>query len=76
MFDISTASPWIKLALELGGEAARRVGELAQQKGAEVVDKRDETSGSYRYWDPETLRIDKELEDFFIAADLFRERPV
>jgi len=67
MFDISTASPWIKLALELGGEAARRVGELAQQKGAEVVDKRDETSGSYRYWDPETLRIDKELEDFFIG---------
>ena len=66
MFDISTASPWLKLALELGGEAARRVGELTQQKGAEVVDKRDETSGSYRYWDPETLRIDKELEDFFI----------
>jgi len=66
MFDLKSASPWLRLSLELGGEAARRVGELAQQKGSEVVETRDQSSGSYRYWDPETLRIDKDLEDFFI----------
>ncbi|MBN2289080.1 MAG: hypothetical protein JXQ83_07070 [Candidatus Glassbacteria bacterium] len=66
MFDINKTSPWVRLALELGAEAARRVSGMAQQKGAEVVDQRDSTEGSYRYWDPETLRVDKELEDFFI----------
>jgi fructose-1,6-bisphosphatase/inositol monophosphatase family enzyme len=66
MFDIKEASGWVRLALELGAEAAGRVGEMSQQKGAEVVERRDQASGSYRYWDPETLRVDKELEDYFI----------
>lgn len=66
MFDIGNAGPWLKLALELGGQAYRQVTEMAQARGAEVVDRRDQAEGSYRYWDPETLRVDKELEDFFI----------
>ena len=59
-------SPWVELALELAGEAVNRVQKSSQKSGAEVVETRDATTGSYRYWDAETLRIDKEIEDFFI----------
>jgi len=60
------ASPWVELALELAGEAVNRVQKSSQKSGAEVVETRDSTTGSYRYWDTETLRIDKEIEDFYI----------
>lgn len=60
------ASPWVELALKLAGEAVSRVQKLSQKSGAEVVETRDSTTGSYRYWDTETLRIDKEIEEFYI----------
>mgnify|MGYP000120723543 CR=1 FL=1 len=59
-------SPWVELALTLAGEAVNRVQKLSQKSGAEVVETRDSSTGSYRYWDTETLRIDKEIEEFYI----------
>ncbi|MFH1069515.1 MAG: inositol monophosphatase family protein [Candidatus Glassbacteria bacterium] len=66
MYDPGSASPWVKFGLQLAVEAVRRVSELAPESGAEVVQQRDTSQGSYRYWDPETLRVDKDLEEFFI----------
>ena len=66
MYDFGKSSPWVKFGLKLALEAVRKVSELKPEAGAEVVEKRDTSAGSYRYWDPETLRVDKELEEFFI----------
>jgi len=66
MFQYESASAWVRFALQLAGEAVNKVGKLAPESGSEVVEERDKEKGSYRYWDPETLRVDKELEEFFI----------
>ena len=66
MSNQDNASPWVELALKLAGEAITRVEKLSQKSGAEVVETRDATTGSYRYWDTETLRIDKEIEEYYI----------
>ncbi|MFH1071012.1 MAG: hypothetical protein V1794_15440 [Candidatus Glassbacteria bacterium] len=63
--DSSTA--WTRFALGLAGEAANKVDRLSRKSGAEVVEMRDGTPGSHRHWDTETLRVDKEIENFYSA---------
>ena len=66
MVNHDIASPWVELALKLAGEAVNHVQKCSQKSGAAVVETRDATTGSYRYWDTETLRIDKEIEELYI----------
>ncbi len=54
--------PWTEYGLSIIAEAIELVNSLGS-KGTGVVDVR---TGDYRYWDPETLKVDKEVEDFFI----------
>ncbi len=58
--------PWTQYALKLAGEAVSRVDRISQKSGAEVVEMRDGAPRSYRHWDTETLRIDKEVEGYYI----------
>ncbi|MFC1562602.1 inositol monophosphatase family protein [candidate division KSB1 bacterium] len=53
---------WTGFGLTMIAEAIELVNTLGS-KGTRVVDVR---TGGYRYWDPETLKVDKEVEDFFI----------
>ncbi|HYK90831.1 MAG TPA: inositol monophosphatase family protein [Acidobacteriota bacterium] len=57
---------WTRYALKLAGEAVSRVDRISQKSGAEVVEMRDGAPRSYRHWDTETLRIDKEVEGYYI----------
>ena len=57
---------WTEYALKLAGEAVARVERLAHKSGAEVLETRDGTPRSLRHWDTETLRIDKEVEGYYI----------
>ncbi len=57
---------WVKLGIELAAEAVRRAGMLGNAAGAQVAARREENADSGRYWDPEILRIDKEIEDYYI----------
>ncbi len=59
-------SVWTEYALRLAGEAASRVLGISHTSGAEVVELRDGAPRSYRHWDTETLRIDKEVEGFYV----------
>ncbi len=59
---IKKFDPWTEFGLTIIAEAIELVNSLGS-KGASVVDVR---TGEYRYWDPETLKVDKEVEDFFI----------
>lgn len=61
-----SSSVWIKFALELAAEAVDQVAQLAPAEGRVVVEERDATPGSYKSWDPKTLRIDKQLENYFL----------
>ena len=61
-----SSAAWTEFALKLAGEAVTQVDRISQKAGAEVVEKRDGTPGSHRYWDMETLKIDKEIEGFYI----------
>src|SRR3990172_11120017 len=61
-----SSAAWLEFALKLAGEAVNQVGKTSQKSGAEVVETRDSTTGSYRYWDTETLRIDKDIEGYYI----------
>ncbi|MCK4966826.1 hypothetical protein KAS50_07335 [bacterium] len=54
--------PWTEFGLNIIAEAVGLVNSLGST-GTNVVDVR---TGEYRYWDPETLKVDKEVEDFFI----------
>ncbi len=57
---------WTQYALKLASEAISRVDRISQSSGAEVVEMRDGAPRSYRHWDTETLRIDKEVEGYYI----------
>jgi len=57
---------WTQYALKLAGEAVSRVDHISQRSGAEVVEIRDGAPRTYRHWDTETLRIDKEVEGHYI----------
>ena len=57
---------WTEYALKLAGEAVARVDKLSQESGAEVVETRDGGPNNHRHWDTETLRIDKEIETYYI----------
>jgi len=54
-------------ALKLAANAVVRVKGLAQTSGAEVVETRDGTPRTHRHWDTETLKVDKEVESYFIG---------
>jgi fructose-1,6-bisphosphatase/inositol monophosphatase family enzyme len=56
-----------KYALRLAATAVSRVDNLSQTSGAEVVETRDGTPRTYRHWDTETLRVDKEIEGYYIG---------
>jgi len=62
---------WVAFALECISEAMALINELGG-RGAEVVSSKRE--GKYRYWDPETLRVDKVVEDLFVCK--LREKGV
>ncbi len=53
---------WTEFGLTVIRESIELVNSLGS-KGTRVVDVR---TGEYRHWDPETLKVDKEVEDFFI----------
>ncbi|GAI20858.1 unnamed protein product, partial [marine sediment metagenome] len=53
---------WTEFGLTVIRESIELVNSLGS-KGTIVVDVR---TGEYRHWDPETLKVDKEVEDFFI----------
>ncbi len=57
---------WTEYALKLAGEAVDRVDRLSQESGAEVVETRKGSPRTYRHWDTETLKIDKEIETYYI----------
>jgi fructose-1,6-bisphosphatase/inositol monophosphatase family enzyme len=57
---------WTEYALKLAGEAVATIDKISQKSGAEVVETRDGTPRTYRHWDTETLRIDKEVEGLYI----------
>lgn len=62
MTEMTEFDPWTCFALQ----TAERAIELVNQIGAggtEVVSVRE---GAYRYWDPETLKVDQVLEDLYI----------
>ena len=61
---------WTSFALEAASQAIDAVNRVGSA-GVEVVAQRE---GDYRYWDPETLKIDQLLEDLFI--DLLKERGI
>ena len=61
-----SSAAWVEFALKMAGEAVNQVGKTSQKSGAEVVETRDSSTGSYRYWDTETLRIDKDIEGYYI----------
>lgn len=74
MNDKGAASVWIKLGLQLAGEAVQRVGALGVREGSRVVELRDDSPGSDRSWDPEILRVDKEIERYYM--DQLAERGI
>ncbi|UCF37974.1 MAG: hypothetical protein JSU96_03685 [Acidobacteriota bacterium] len=53
-------------ALKLASKAASIVQDLSQKSGAEVVETREGGAKTHRHWDTETLRVDKEVEGYFI----------
>jgi fructose-1,6-bisphosphatase/inositol monophosphatase family enzyme len=57
---------WTEYALKLAAEAVDRVDRLSQESGAEVVETRDGSPRTHRHWDTETLKIDKEIETYYI----------
>jgi fructose-1,6-bisphosphatase/inositol monophosphatase family enzyme len=57
---------WTEYALKLAGEAIAKIDRISQKSGAEVVETRDSAPRTYRHWDTETLRIDKEVEGHYI----------
>jgi fructose-1,6-bisphosphatase/inositol monophosphatase family enzyme len=61
-----TASVWIKLALELAGEAVKRINALGLSRGAQVVQVRDSGPEGGRNWDPGILQVDREVEEYCI----------
>jgi fructose-1,6-bisphosphatase/inositol monophosphatase family enzyme len=54
---------WTAFGLECIAEAMTMINELGG-RGREVVS--DQREGAYRYWDPETLKVDKAAEDLFL----------
>jgi fructose-1,6-bisphosphatase/inositol monophosphatase family enzyme len=54
---------WTALGLEFIAEALALINELGG-RGREVVS--SQRDGDYRYWDPETLKVDQATEDLFI----------
>ena len=67
MSDHDASAAWTQYALKLASEAVVRVARLSQQSGAEVVETRDGTPRTHRHWDTETLRVDKEVEGYYIG---------
>jgi fructose-1,6-bisphosphatase/inositol monophosphatase family enzyme len=62
----TTAQPfgyWTALGLECIIEGMALINQLGG-RGREVVS--SERQGGYRYWDPETLKVDKATEDLFV----------
>jgi fructose-1,6-bisphosphatase/inositol monophosphatase family enzyme len=55
--------PWTAFGLRAIHDAIELVNQMGG-RGAEVVDTR---TGAYRSWDPETLKVDREVEDLFLA---------
>ena len=63
MSNIAKFEPWTKFGLGVISESIELVASLGST-GKRVVDVR---TGEYRYWDPETLKVDKEVENFFLT---------
>lgn len=55
--------PWTEFGLGVISESIELVASLGST-GKRVVDVR---TGEYRNWDPETLKVDKEVENFFLS---------
>ena len=61
-----SSAAWTEFALKIAGEAVNQVSRTSQRSGAEVVETRSGEAGTHRHWDTETLRIDKEIEDYYV----------
>jgi fructose-1,6-bisphosphatase/inositol monophosphatase family enzyme len=55
--------PWTAFALETINDSIEMINTLGG-RGVEVVS--DTRQGEYRYWDPETLKVDREAENLFV----------
>ena len=54
--------PWTAFGLQTISDSIEMINEMGG-RGVEVVDTR---TGEYRYWDHETLKVDREAEDLFL----------
>ncbi|MBW7996839.1 MAG: hypothetical protein FVQ81_09810 [Candidatus Glassbacteria bacterium] len=66
MVNTDSSAAWLDFALKISGEAVTRVSQTSQKSGAEVVETRSGEAGSHRHWDTETLKIDKDIEDYYV----------
>lgn len=62
MQPFSDFGPWVAFGLQTIHDSIELVNEMGG-RGVEVVERRE---GEYRYWDPETLKVDKEAENLFL----------
>lgn len=63
----ASSDAFTEYGLRLASGAVKRISDMAQKSGAEVVETRDGTPRTHRHWDTETLRVDKEVEGYFIS---------
>ena len=61
-----SSAAWTEFALKISGEAVTKVSRTSQKAGAQVIETRSGEAGSHRHWDTETLKIDKEIEDYYV----------
>ena len=62
MAAFSDFGPWVEFGLQTINDSIEMINRMGG-RGVEVVETRE---GDYRYWDPETLKVDKEAEDLFL----------
>ena len=62
MEEFDAFGPWAAFGLRTIADSIEMINRLGG-RGTEVVDTR---TGSYRHWDPETLKVDREAEDLFL----------